>query len=438
MAFSKQVLVLARTNLEDQKISMPAISHLAPAKTFPIVRYAYYLFVFSIPIETLDTGLEKGLFSLSKLAGIMFIAVALLQPAVCFKTLPRPFWYFSFYGLVCLGLADYETPQIRQQVFMQLFTFGLLMTLFWISYNLLQDKSLLKGTLVSFVGSCVLLTGLMLTGSGESLAQGRMTALSQNSNVLGATLSLGLLALLGLTYGRDDVFKRIKIIVWCSFGAIAVGMVLTGSRTAMVTSVVGILLFIVTKRGNLALKIRIAFIGILAIAALVWLLFQNDAARTRWERTIYQGDQSRREEIHPAAWDMFMEKPLLGWGPVSHYLELGARFKRPAMDPHNLYLWVMIETGLLGSVPFFIGLWMCLRGGWRATYGAEGPLPIIMLTSMFLVGLSGSFHLRKIFWIVLAYNLASESFVRKQEFRAYDAGSVERTPDHLDENVRKG
>lgn len=391
---------------------MFAISATPPVSILPIVRYTYYMFVFSIPIETLDVGLDSGMFSMSKLIGIMFIAVALLQPAICFRRIPHALWYFSTYGLVCLYAADLSTPYVRGLVFVQLFTFCLMLILFWVSYNLLGDRSLVKGALIAFIGSCAVLAGLMLIGAGQSIAQGRTTALSQNANAVGATLSLGWLALFGLTYGRDDMSKRAKILIWCCLAYLAIGIVATGSRTAMLASLVGILLFVITKRGNFVLKARVAFIGFLAIAALAVALSQNEAAQTRWERAL-QGDQSGREEIHPTAWAMFLQKPLLGWGPVSHYLELGARFRRETLDPHSIYLWVLIETGLLGSVPFFIGLWICWRSGWRATYGAEGPLPITLLANLLIVGFAGSFHLRKMFWIVLAYNIVGESFVSR-------------------------
>ena len=85
-----------------------------------------------------------------------------------------------------------------------------------------------------------------------------------------------------------------------------------------------------------------------------------------------------------------MEKPFFGWGPISNYVELGARFGRQKLDPHNLYLWIMTETGLLGAVPFFIGLWICWRAAWRARYGTEGSLPIALLACLFIVNMTGT------------------------------------------------
>ncbi|MFZ3013949.1 MAG: hypothetical protein WA045_09600, partial [Nitrospira sp.] len=65
---------------ERPKIEMVTRMAVVPVGILPIVRYAFYLFVFSIPLESLDVGLEGGMFSLSKLTGLMLIAAALLQP----------------------------------------------------------------------------------------------------------------------------------------------------------------------------------------------------------------------------------------------------------------------------------------------------------------------------------------------------------------------
>lgn len=419
-------MAIVKSESEHPKVTMPPSPGMTAVRLLPIIRYAYYLFIFSVPIETLDVGLEAGVFSLSKLTGIMLIAVALLQPEVSFKKPPMPFWYFLVYILICLVLANWHVPRIKELVTTYVFTLGLLLILFWVSCNLLKDKVLVKGTLLSFVGSCIVLAGLMLAGSGQSIAQGRMTALSQNANSVGATMSLGLLALLGLVYGRNDMDKRLKHLAWLCFSGITVAIVATGSRTAMVAFLAGMFVFVVARRGDFVLKTRVAFIGLLALAGMMLALSQNDAARLRWEKAILYGDQSRREEIHPAAWDMFLEKPLLGWGPVSHYMELGYRFARPALDPHHQYLWVMIETGLLGAIPFFTGLWICLRSGWRAGYGTEGSLPIALLTCLYVSNMAGTFHLRKVFWVVLAYNLASGSFTSKGEGLAYSTNSTKK------------
>ena len=187
-------------------------------------------------------------------------------------------------------LATFQPPQFLGLATTQLFTLVLMLMLFWVSYNLLQDKSMVKGAFLSMIGSCALLAVLLLTGFGPAIGQGRVTTMSQNANTLGATLSLGLLTLLGLAYGRDDMDGRIRLLLWICFGGIAAGIVATGSRSAMVGLLAGIIL-LMARRGHFSLKVQVGFIGLLAIAALVWISYENEAVRIRWERAILQGDR---------------------------------------------------------------------------------------------------------------------------------------------------
>jgi O-antigen ligase len=192
------------------------------------------------------------------------------------------------------------------------------------------------------------------------------------------------------------------------FGTLAVGIVSAGSRGAFISLIAGIFALI-TRPGQSAMRIKVAFIALLTAGCLVWTAYQNDAVRTRWERTFSKGNMSGREKIVPVAWKMFSESPVIGWGTGRLTDELGRRFGKASVDTHNGYLWVLTETGLVGSSPFFVGLVLTWRAAWRARGGAEGSLPLALLTCVLLVNMSLTWHYRKLFWIVLAYALASNT-----------------------------
>jgi O-antigen ligase len=409
---------------------------MTSTKPIHLLRYAYYAFIFSIPIETLDIGIERGLFSLSKLTGFMFIAIALLQPQVCFKKPPRPFWYFLAYIVIYsfLAIAIPQPERVIAPVINFLVMLVMMLVLFWVSYNLLQDEGMIKGTFLSLVGSCMVLALIMVAGGASAGAKERATALSQNQNALAMTLDLGLVAMLGLAYGRNDTDWRTSILVWVCFGIFAGGIIKTGSRGAMLGLLVGILVLMTRQRVSSAVRLKIGIMAFLAVGGLVWGSYDNEMVRLRWEKTFMGGNLAGREEILPEAWKMFTESPLVGWGPGAHLVELGERFGRPTLDPHNLYLWILNEAGLLGAIPFFIGLWMCWRAAWRATQGTEGTLPIALLSCLLIVNMSGSEHNRKLFWLVLAYSLASDPFLVTR-VKAYRQATLIRkkghTPSHI-------
>ena len=102
-------------------------------------------------------------------------------------------------------------------------------------------------------------------------------------------------------------------------------------------------------------KVKTAFVVVAVIASSrSWASYQIDAVRERWERTYYEGEVAGRDVLMPVAWEMFLERPIIGWGPVNHYWEMNIRTADPdGGDPHNLYLWLLKETGLLGCRAVF-------------------------------------------------------------------------------------
>src|SRR5260370_74268 len=122
-----------------------------------------------------------------------------------------------------------------------------------------------------------------------------------------------------------------------------------------------------------------------------------------------------REDLFPNAWKMFLEKPVLGWGPIDNWDELGRRAPLRRADhpegerePHNAILDVLTATGLTGAIPVFIALALCTTAAWRARSGPRGVLPLAMVAVVVVVNMGGSFLMvSKLDWIAMAYAAAS-------------------------------
>jgi O-antigen ligase len=107
---------------------------------------------------------------------------------------------------------------------------------------------------------------------------------------------------------------------------------------------------------------------------------------------------------------MFLERPFLGWGYVELDTELGYRMgliDRPK-GTHNLVLHLLLEVGVVGAVPFFVGLFLCLRAAWSARRGPQGVLPLAILVTMLVGSLAGHLLARKEFWLILALAMGAE------------------------------
>ena len=266
-----------------------------------------------------------------------------------------------------------------------------MLVLFWISYNLMREESVVKGTLLSLSVSVVALTLLQILGLAGETVKDRATAFDANPNSVAVVLSIGLLALFGLAYGRQLTDWKIRLTFWAMSALIALSIVRTGSRGAILALALsfGILIF---KRGDITIKFKMAVFGLAAVILLGIFSYQVDAVRLRWEQTLLEGRLAGRDVIYTEAMGMFIEKPLFGWGPVNNLYELGSRVGRPQRDPHNLYLSLLTEVGFIGSIPFFVGLWICWHEAWKARFSIQGIAPVMMVSFLLMINMKGSWH----------------------------------------------
>jgi O-antigen ligase len=382
------------------------VGQLAPKR---IIRYAFYLFVFCLPFEGAIGGLSH--------IGFILAGSTVCQPKLFLKPLPKAFWCFVIYLFVVavLGLAmtldNQQDSEYTSGLITQLFRLSQLLVFFFIAYTLMTFESIAKRSLLIFAFSCVLLAILQFAGVIATEDHGRVTVYDFNPNVTALLLSVGLIYFLGVLHGERDASMKLRLLVWLSSAVLLIPIVRTGSRGGAVALILAVIVLVV-KPGSIPQKAKMAFMVVAVVAALGWATFQIEAVRNRWENTYYKGDVASRDILFPVAWQMFLERPITGWGPVNHYWEMNIRTADPdGGDPHNLYLWVLKETGLLGAFPLFVGLWLCWRSTWRARRSSHGTVALALLLLMLVQNLKGTYLFFKIFWFVLAYAAASGTYV---------------------------
>lgn len=379
----------------------------------PIIRVMFYLFVLAIPLETAFMESSSSIGTVPMMIGMAFAGTALLQPRICFSRPPAAFWCFAGYLFVCLILGMTQDLIYAGRVVSRLLSLAQLLLLMWISINLFKYPEISKGALLALIASCTVLAIFMVTGTSTvDSGQGRSTLFGDHVNTLAAMLALAIIALVGMTYGRIKVERKLVILAWMLFPLLGTALIMTGSRGSLLGLLLGIAL-LVTRDGEWGSKLKIGVVVVLAIGFLVWVALTDDAMRARLDRSWHQGDTAGRDRILDQAWDMFLEEPVLGWGPVRFRVELGSRVGWIERDAHNLYLSVLIETGLLGAIPFFAGLVLAVKAAWKARVGREGASPIAILGFLLLINLSSTWHNRKLFWLTLAYAVASVWSVRE-------------------------
>jgi len=177
------------------------------------------------------------------------------------------------------------------------------------------------------------------------------------------------------------LFKVVKNL-FCRILFVAVGVlsliviVLAGSRIALISLILVGMVHVFTARRKV---LSLAALAVLAIV--VWRLmppvFQQRYLTTATYAEGGQLDDSNqlRLRIWNAGWRMFLDHPLLGVGFGQFPTAYGSKYSGVAhgawMNPHNLFLQVLCETGVMGVVFFGMFIWRIFQVN-RRLLNSEG------------------------------------------------------------------
>lgn len=246
---------------------------------------------------------------------------------------------------------------------------------------------------------------------------------------------------IALALAWNERSGRLRTLALSSAGVIVTAIVLTYSRGAGLAMACQALLLWATSRRRLRLAAVTAIIAVVFITALP----ANFTRRLTTVRQLMPGEQTA---LHPdssfearklftqTAWQMFLDQPLLGVG-AGNYTEYfdeyaervgsAVRFSsiRKAHYPHNLYLEIAAESGLIGLSLFMAivltSFYFLERSRWRFlatndTYLAslaralEISLVGYLVSSLFLHG-----HFIRYLWLLFAFATALD-LIAKQVF----------------------
>jgi O-antigen ligase len=401
----------------------------------PLVRCAFYVFVFSLLFEWPDRPIPM---EAPTLIAAVYLAFTLLQPRVCYRRFPIELGFYALYlcyfAILC-GFVNRQGDAIKQLTLMVQVFF-----LMWSGYNLMRYERIRKTVLVTLVISCSVISLMQLLGVAttdwyESGAGQRRAVLGQNPNNMANNISLGLVALVGFVFGHNKTSPRAKYVAAPLAVIMAGAIFYTSSRGALLALGAGFAAFAIRGK-TLWDKAKSLVIVLTVLGVLVFAVMHAPALASRYKRSIYENNMAGREKIFPAAWDMFKERPFIGWGPIDNMYQLGKRvqiFKDPTlfkksdsnrgmMDTHNMFLDVLTSTGLFGAAPLFIYVILCMMAAWRAHRGPEGALPLVMVITVIVINMSGNWIASKLDWLMMAYALASAGLLLAVSHRPSVAG----------------
>jgi O-antigen ligase len=178
---------------------------------------------------------------------------------------------------------------------------------------------------------------------------------------------LGVLALHALLRGRIRGIKAAMLLA-----SLPVAILATMTRAVWISFAVsvGLLIFRSHNQRQRHICVAVAIVGALG---LIIVLSFADQRRALTDRLRESGPLDYRQAVYAGAWQMFLEKPLTGWGVNQMPAELvrhvsGYKVKGKELDPHNTYLEILVEHGIFGFALYAWLMWEIWRLG-------RGPVP---------------------------------------------------------------
>jgi O-antigen ligase len=327
------------------------------------------VYAFLLPFDALSGVGPEGL-TLTLMAGAALTAV-LLGTAMLKREFHRPprqaLWWALFVAwaaVTVLWALDWQIAVSRLPT-----SVSLILLYFVVLSTNISRKELRTVSLFAVAGACAAAFATIFQFYGGGLyqtgARGSIRALgtSADPNYLAASLLLPLsLAVHGFLSPR----RWLPRLGWLVVAAILVfGILVTGSRGAMVAVAVMILFYMYTRQ--VSRRMTIPLVAIFVALA----FFLPDAFFTRMQNTLNTGGAGRtviwqgglvafeRHGLVGAGLSNFSNayRENVGIAPLynGHYV----------MEPHNIYLAVAVETGLVGLILLLIAVVGQLRAASR-------------------------------------------------------------------------
>jgi O-antigen ligase len=199
----------------------------------------------------------------------------------------------------------------------------------------------------------------------DAYIQGRLAVFKMNANSLGQATAVFSILTAALATLETNRLWRMVAVVTC---AIMVWIIIqTGSRGALLMSMLGSgLVALGFLRGKTEVMLLLITLAAMCIPLLVFVTVPDGGGRTVYDNLVGKESDTRltREifkDTRSVFWgrclDRWRKKPIHGVG----WLHSHGR----SATTMNMYLQVLVETGIIGALMFFVCILAVVRSGWR-------------------------------------------------------------------------
>ncbi|HEX2395427.1 MAG TPA: O-antigen ligase family protein [Bacteroidales bacterium] len=296
---------------------------------------------------------------------IFLTSVTSSMPLVSFKFLLARIWFLSVYFFLAIIIFR-EHKNIR--IFILCYTLPMLIVIFYsisrhLSYGLFDKEA----------------------------AHKVMNPFFRDHTSYGAILAMLFFSVGGLVLNKKRNLLM-QAVVWGSWALVTIALILSYTRAAWISVIIslGVLLLVF-------FRIRLKYVFLIAFAILIYLTGQRIAIIQKMEKNRQTSsatlsehvksisnittDESNLERLNRwnAAFRMFRERPVFGWGPGTYMFKY-APFQRSSDktsistdfgdmgNAHSEYIGPLVESGIPGTLSFLLICILTLITGFNVYY----------------------------------------------------------------------
>jgi putative inorganic carbon (HCO3(-)) transporter len=184
-------------------------------------------------------------------------------------------------------------------------------------------------------------------------------------------VSLNVLGLMALHAYRRGSVRGVKVAVLLASVPIAILATMTRTIWLSFAGTVVVLIFLSKNRALRRACIGLTFVAGLSLAL---VLSSPELGCALSDRLTESGPVEYREAVYAGGWQMFLERPLTGWGfhqmPAELPLHVNG-YNEKLLYPHNTYLELLVEHGVVGLALYLWMMWEMWRLGRGAIPAGE-------------------------------------------------------------------
>lgn len=220
-------------------------------------------------------------------------------------------------------------------------------------------------------------TGKNMLGYGHKEYVGRIVSFFKDEAIVGGYLNAFYLVLTGFFLDKFGSNKKnlIFVISLLIFAAIF----MTGERSNGIKSVIGLsIFFLIYKDYNFKTKLIISFIGIFI---LIFSIFSSEYLKLRFVKqmkTYLSFNGNNYFYLYKSGYDVFKNNPIFGVGNKNYrvetcdskknYIEEKRKNYFCSTHPHQIYVELLSEHGLVGSFVILYLLYLIIFSKWKLIF----------------------------------------------------------------------